>query len=464
MAALLSLLLLFLASPRMAALGADTVDRRIDEFVRAEMARQKIPGVAIGVVKNGSVMKAQGYGLANVEHDVPVTPETIFQSGSLGKQFTAAAVMLQVESGKVVLSDAITKFFPDAPEGWKAITVRHLLTHTSGIPDYTDDTFDYRKDYTEAQLASFAYKLKLEFPAGARWNYSNTGYVLLGIIVGKAAGKFYGDVLAESVFRPLGMTTTRVITEADIVAHRAAGYRLVKDQLKNQQWVAPMLNTTADGSLYLSVKDLIAWDAGVKGRKVLREESWKQILEPVRLNSGRSYPYGFGWAIDVRGGKPLHAHGGAWQGFKTHFSRFLGDDLSIIVLANLAQADPARLVDGIAAIVNPSLSVAQPTPIPDREPAVTASVLRLVEQARQEALSPAQFAYVRAGFFPDVPKRYAEELRAAGPVQRTVLLERKELGDDRVHLYELVCANHPLILRVALAPDDRVALFTLRRK
>lgn len=439
-------------------------NRRIDEFVRAEMARQRIPGVAIGIVEGGSVMKAQGYGLANVEHDVPVTSDTIFQSGSLGKQFTSAGVMLQVEAGRLALSDPITKFFPDGPETWRSITVRHLLTHTSGIPDYTDGTFDYRKDYTEDDLAKCAYALKLEFPAGSRWNYSNTGYVLLGIIIHKVSGKFYGDVLGESVFKPLGMKTTRVITEADIVPHRAAGYRLVKGELKNQEWVAPLLNTTADGSLYFSVRDLIAWDAGVRGRKVLREESWKQILEPVRLTSGRTYPYGFGWAVEERGGKPLHQHGGSWQGFKTEFARFLGDDLSVIVLANLAQADPAVFSDGIAAILNPTLAVPEPKPIEDREPRVTRTVLRLLDDVRDGRLSPEQFAYVRAGFFPDAPRRYADELKTAGPVQRTVLLERKELGDDRVYLYQLVCANRALVLRIGFAPDDRVAVFTLRRQ
>jgi Beta-lactamase class C and other penicillin binding proteins len=275
--AVVSLLVALVVIRQTAAQAQGGSSRQIDEFVRAEMARQRIPGVAIGIVKGGAVMKAQGYGLANVEHDVPVTSDTIFQSGSLGKQFTSAGVMLQVEAGRLALSDPITKFFPDGPETWRSITVRHLLTHTSGIPDYTDGTFDYRKDYSEDELAKFAYALKLEFPAGSRWNYSNTGYALLGIIIHKVSGKFYGDVLGESLFKPLGMKTTRVITEADIVLHRAAGYRLVRGELKNQEWVAPLLNTTADGSLYFSVRDLIAWDAGVRGRKVLREESWTQI-------------------------------------------------------------------------------------------------------------------------------------------------------------------------------------------
>jgi CubicO group peptidase (beta-lactamase class C family) len=460
----LALALMLVAAGHADAQAGRDVDARIDEFVRAEMQRQHVPGVAIGVVKNGTVLKAQGYGYANVEHEVPVGPETVFESGSLGKQFTATAVMLQVEDGKLSLSDPITKFFPDAPEAWRSITVRNLLTHTSGIPDYTVGSFDYRKDYTEEELAKMAYGLALEFPPGSRWNYSNTGYVLLGVIVHKASGKFYGDVLAERVFKPLGMTTARVISEADIIPHRAAGYRLVDGELKNQEWVAPMLNTTADGSLYLSVRDMIAWDAGVRARRVLSAESWSQVLAPVRLASGKTYPYGFGWFLDERGGKPLEQHGGAWQGFKTQFSRFLGDDLSVIVLANLDETNQERFADGIAAILDPALAARVPGPAEDREPAVTARATRLLEAAREGTLAPSEFAYVRAGFFPDVVDFYAKKLKELGPPRRVAFLERTELGDDRVYLYEVEFASATLLMRVGLAPDDRVALFELERK
>ena len=325
----------------------------VDAFVRAEMERQKVPGVAVAIVRGGEVVKAQGYGLANVEHQVAVKPETIFQSGSVGKQFTSTVVMLLVEEGKLALSDPLTKFFPEAPAPWRGITVRHLLTHTSGIPDYAGETLDYRKDYTEEELARLAFGLKLEFPPGSRWSYSNTGYVLLGIIVGKVSGRFYGDLLAERVFAPLGMKTARVISEEDIVPNRAAGYRLVGGQLKNQEWVAPKLNTTADGSLYLSVLDLVAWDRGLRAGAVLKPASWDEVYTPVRLDSGKTYPYGFGWDVSETGGQKVHRHGGAWQGFKSGIARFLGSDLTVIVLANLAQTDPMRFVDGIAGLAGP---------------------------------------------------------------------------------------------------------------
>jgi N-acyl-D-amino-acid deacylase len=433
----------------------------IDDFVRAEMKRQGIPGVAVGIVDKGKVT-TRGYGFANVEQMAPATDETIFESGSLGKMFTATAVMLQVEDGKLSLSDPITKFFPDAPASWQAVTVRNLLNHTSGIPDYTTSSFDYRKDYTEDELAHIAEGLELEFTPGSRWNYSNTGYVLLGIIVHEVSGRFYGDVLAERVFKPLGMTTARIINEADIITNRAAGYQHLNGQLKNQDWVAPQLNTTADGSLYWSVRDLVAWDTAVMRRKVLRPESWRQILTPARLNSGKTYPYGMGWAIEERGGQPLQQHGGAWQGFKTQLSRFIGDSLDIIVLANSAEADPGRIADGIAAIIDPALAIKTPTPIADREPQVTARLSRLLDTIREGKLTPDELAYVRAGFFPDAAELYRKQLQTLGPQQKLVLLDRRELGDDRVYTYEVAFANGSRYVRVALAPDDKVASFSMR--
>ncbi|HEY7236432.1 MAG TPA: serine hydrolase [Gemmatimonadaceae bacterium] len=433
----------------------------IDDFMHAEMERQRIPGVAVGIVDKGKVT-TRGYGFANVELMAPVTDETIFQSGSLGKMFTATAVMLQVEDGKLSLGDPITKFFPGAPASWRAITVRNLLNHTSGIPDYTTSSFDYRKDYTEDELARMAFAEKLEFPAGSRWNYSNTGYALLGFIVHKVSGKFYGDVLAERVFKPLGMTTARVISEADIVPNRAAGYEHVEGKLENQSWVAPKLNTTADGSLYWSVRDLVAWDTAVKRRAILKPESWKEILMPVRLTSGKTYPYGMGWALEQRGGKPLQEHGGSWQGFRTQLSRFIGDSLDVIVLANSADADPARIADGIAAIIHPDLAIKPPSPIADREPQVADRVRRLLDTIRNGRLTPDEFAYVRAGFFPNAAQFYKNQLQALGPQQRLVLLDREELGDDRVYTYEVVFPSASRYVRVALAPDDKVASFSMR--
>ncbi len=442
----------------------DHVQSRIDSVVKAEMARQKIPGVGVAIVKGGEVMLAKGYGEANVEHHVPVTPETVFQSGSLGKQFTSTAVMLLVQDGKLALTDSITKFFPNAPASWKAITVRHLLTHTSGIPDYTTDAMDYRRDYTEDELAQMAFGLTPEFPPGSRWNYSNTGYVLLGIIIHKVSGQFYGDVLRERVFKPLGMQSARVISEADIVPHRAAGYQLLKRELKNQDWVAPKLNTTADGSLYLSLQDYIAWDRGLRAKRILSPESWATVYTPVTLASGKHYPYGFGWSIDTVAGQLRIHHGGAWQGFQTYLSRYIGDDMTIVAVSNLGASQPVAIVDGIAGILDPALAPKPSKPIADREPRVREKLETILAATRDGRLSPNDFAYVRAGFFPGAAKAYQEMLAGVGKPDSVTLFERTVLGDDRIYLYEVRYADKVFRVRLGLAPDDKVSVFSLRRR
>ena len=437
---------------------------RIDEFVRAEMQRQRVPGVAVAIVRKGELFAAKGYGYSNVEHRVPVTSETIFQSGSLGKQFTSALVMTLVEEGRLGLEDSITRYFPDAPESWRSIRVRHLLTHTSGIPDYTEQDMDFRRDYTEDDLTKMAYGLTLEFEPGSRWNYSNTGYVMLGILVHKVSGRFYGDLLKERVFTPLGMKTARIITEEDIVPNRAAGYRWVKGELKNQEWVAPMINTTADGSLYLTVLDMVAWDRGLRAKAILKPESWARIFAPVTLNSGKTYPYGFGWSVADQGGQATQQHGGAWQGFQTYIARYLGDDLTIIAFANLAGANTGRFVEGIAALYNPRLAPKEPTPIADTEPAVAARLRVILQAAALGVLSKTDFAYVRAGFFPDAANRYHQVLRELGRPRTLELLERRELGDDRIYLYQATFEIRTFIVQLGLAPDNRISLFSVRPK
>jgi len=329
--------------------ASDPTPERVDGYIRAEMARQHIPGLALLVARRGEIVRAQGYGLANVELQVPVKPETIFQSGSVGKQFTATAVMMLVEEGKVGLEDPLSKYFPDAPAAWKQVTVRELLSHTAGFTDYPKD-FDMRKDYTEEDLLRIVEGIPLAYPPGTSWSYSNLGYLTLGILIHKVAGEFYGDFLQERIFRPLDMGTTRIISEADIIPNRAAGYRLVKGEIKNQEWVAPKLNTTADGSLYFSVLDLAKWDTALYTEKLLKRSTLQQMWTVTNLSNGQvnSGHYGFGWFIQDRKGHHVVEHEGQWQGFETQISRYVDDKLTVVVLTNLDEANPGEIAHGVA--------------------------------------------------------------------------------------------------------------------
>jgi CubicO group peptidase (beta-lactamase class C family) len=340
--------ILFLTGKAFCQTSTPTSDA-IAQHVRAEMARQHIPGLALLVSRDGEPIRAQGFGFSNVELQVPVKPETLFQSGSVGKQFTATVVMMLVDEGKISLDDSITKYFPDAPASWKPVTVRHLLSHTGGFTDYPKN-FDFRKDRSEDELLKIVEAIPLAFPPGTNWSYSNLGYLTLGILIHRATGTFYGDVLQERIFRPLGMQTTRIISEADIIPNRSAGYRLVKGELKNQEWVSPVLNTTADGSLYFSILDLAKWDAALYTERLLKRSSLEQMWTVVKLSDGKpnSGGYGFGWEMTSSHGHRVIGHGGSWQGFKTQISRYVDDNLTVVVLANLAEANPGKIAEHVA--------------------------------------------------------------------------------------------------------------------
>jgi CubicO group peptidase (beta-lactamase class C family) len=327
------------------------IDTSVANYVRAEMRRQHIPGLALLVVRNGKIVCAKGFGFANVELRVPVKPETVFQSGSVGKQFTATAVMMLVEEGKIGLDDPLITYFPEAPANWNDVTVRELLSHTAGFGDYPD-SFDLHKDQTEDEEIKLIEHIPLAFPPGTSWEYSNLGYVTLGALIHRVTGKFYGDFLQERIFQPLGMQSSRIISEADIIPNRSAGYRLVKGELKNQKWVAPTLNTTADGSLYFSILDLAKWDQALYTEKLLKRASLDLMWTPALLKNGQPNKrgYGFGWVIEQRDGHRCIQHDGAWQGFETAIDRYVDDHLTVVALANLAQAEPGDIARHVADI------------------------------------------------------------------------------------------------------------------
>lgn len=364
---------LFILAVLLSTTPAATADP-VDDYVRGVMAAKKIPGASVAILRSGTVVKIQGYGLANIELDTPATPDTIYQSGSLGKQFTAAGILLLAEDGKLALDDRLAKHFPEGPSTWHRITVRHLLTHTSGLKDYGSDEIDFRRDYSEEDLLKVARSVPLEFEPGTQWSYSNTGYLILGLLTSRLAGKHWSDFQTERIFQPLGMATTRVISERDIVRNRAAGYELDdKGEVKNQEWVAPSLNRLADGALYFSVKDLAAWEAALHARRFMKPASFEAWWTPASLGGRLTYPYGFGWGLGEQRGHRLIEHGGSWQGFRTAIARYVDQGLTVIVLANLAQAEPETMAHEIAGLVEAALERPDPTrTAPDPDPSRTA--------------------------------------------------------------------------------------------
>jgi CubicO group peptidase (beta-lactamase class C family) len=231
-----------------------------------------------------------------------------------------------------------------------------LLTHTAGLGDYPE-SFSLQRDYSEDELLKMIAAQPLAFPPGEKWSYSNLGYVTLGILIHKVSGQFWGDFLQQRVFAPLGMKQTRVINESDIIPNRAAGYVLKNGALKNQQWVSPTVNNTADGSLYFSVEDVAKWDEALETQKLISGASYDQMWTPVKLNNGRTASYGFGWRIaKTDSGHHVLEHGGAWQGFSSYIVRYPEDGVSAAVLCNRAGASASYIAKRIAGFYVPSVA------------------------------------------------------------------------------------------------------------
>ncbi|HLW82863.1 MAG TPA: serine hydrolase domain-containing protein [Candidatus Acidoferrales bacterium] len=423
----------------------EIISGEVDQYIAQQMHAQRIPGLSLAVALDGRVIKAKGYGYADLEFRAPVTTDTFFESGSIGKQFTATAVMMLVEEGKIGLEDKITKYFPDAPASWNDITIRELLSHEAGLKNYTGvGDIDFRKDYTEDQLLKIAESFPLDFPPGSDWSYSNTGYVVLGILIHKVTGEFYGDFLHQRIFAPLGMKT-RVISESDIIPNRASGYKLVKGQWKNQDWVSPSLNTTADGSLYFTALDLTKWDAALYTTQLLKQSSLDQMWTVQKYQTGPNAGkpnkgnYGFGWFINTMNGHKLIEHGGSWQGFTDTICRYVDDKLTVIVLTNLdsEHSNPDKIAHQVAGFYIPALKPPPPPkPIADTEPQVTAQLRDVVERLATGSLDLSQFT-------PDAQKKFGADMQKAaqdflaneGALGKLELLSRTEENGVRTYKY-----------------------------
>lgn len=432
----------------------------IEAAVREAMDRTNTPGVAVGVVHRGEVLMSKGFGVANIETGSTVTTETMFQSGSIGKQFTAAGVMLLVEDGRVDLDESIRVHLPETPESWQPITVRHLLTHASGIPDYTGDSFDYETNYSEDDLVRMASDLTLEFPAGMRWNYSNTGYAMLGVMISRVTGGPYWAFLRERLFDPAGMPTIRINTATEIVPHRARGYMPGPRGLQNASHVAEQTNTTGDGSMLFSLRDMIAWNEVVRTRTILAPESWDQILTPMVLTSGNSHPYGFAWFFDEVAGQPVLEHSGAWQGFVNQYTRFPSQDLSVIVLTNARSTMSASLAMQIGARIEPVLT---PEPPPTEAiadaPAVTAYVADMLAKMSDGSIELTDFDFVRQTVFPRMRAALQSQLGGRGRPDGLTLLARKQVGDDTELEYRATWGDRRMRVTLSIGPDGGLTNF-----
>jgi D-alanyl-D-alanine carboxypeptidase len=313
----------------------------IDRLLR-EVYPPREPGASAIVVKGGQVVYRKGFGMANLELGVPMRADYIFRIGSITKQFTAVAILMLVGEGKLALDDDISTFLPDYPTHGHRLTVEHLLTHTSGIKSYTsrsDFREIWRKDVTVPELIGLFKDLPMEFAPGERYNYSNSGYVLLGAIVEAVSGQAYAEFLEQRIFQPLELGQTSCDRTERIVPGRAAGYDRDPTDWQNAGFVS-MTQPYAAGALISTVDDLAKWDEALYTDRLVAPSLLERAWTPFRLNDGSSTGYGYGWGIGSYAGHRLIQHGGGIPGFITQALRLPDDQVFVAVLTNSTGKDP----------------------------------------------------------------------------------------------------------------------------
>lgn len=321
-------LALLLAGTGTAAAAQDVA--RMDEVIEAEVASDGFMGSAL-VAKDGSILLDEGYGSANLSWDIPNASDTKFRIGSVTKQFTGVSILLLMEQGKLSLDDPIKKHYPDAPAAWDGITLRHLLHHTSGIPSFTGldefTTFKFLPMTLDEEIGKFR-DLPLEFAPGEKFNYSNSGYVLLGAVIERASGQSYGEFVKANIFDPLGMENTGMDSNSAIIPRKATGYAPGKDGIVRAEYVNMDIPHGA-GALYSTTGDLLKWQRGLFGGKLLKPDSLTEYLTPALSK------YALGVVVDEDDGGRLYSHSGGIEGFNSWLAYDPDRKITVAVLANL---------------------------------------------------------------------------------------------------------------------------------
>jgi len=323
------------------------IDSRMDQMVQSYVANKQFMGSVL-VARGDRVLFSKGYGSANLEWGLPDTPATKFRLGSVTKQFTAASILLLEERGKLKVEDPVKKYLPDAPPAWDKMTIFHVLTHTAGLPNFTSFP-DYPSTMalpttTEKLVARFRDK-PLDFEPGEKWNYSNSGYVLLGYLIEKISGESYETFVQKNIFTLLGMKDSGYDSNSTVIARRAAGYTSGPNGIVNAGFVHMSIPHAA-GALYSTTEDLLKWEQGLFGGKVISAASLKKMTTPFKND------YAFGLQVHTVGGHKVIDHAGGIEGFNTMLAYYPDDKLTVVALANLNGAAPNEIAAQLAVLAH----------------------------------------------------------------------------------------------------------------
>ncbi len=314
-----------------------TEAEKVDALVLEHMRKPGAVGLSVAVARGETLVYSKAHGFAELEHAVPANDETMFRIGSVTKQFTAAAILKLAERGKLAIDDPLTRFLPNYPTHGHEITLRHLLTHTSGIPSYTELGPSWEelktKQLSDAEMVALWQDKPLEFAPGERWKYCNSGYYLLGMVIEKASGLGYAEFLREAFFDPLQLARTRYDSSEELLLNRAQGYAYEQERFWNDA-ALDMRQPGAAGGLVSSAGDLVRWQLALLSGRALAPESYEEMKLPFLLASGKETNYGMGLQLDTLAGKSCVWHGGGINGFNSVLMYFPDGALSIAVISN----------------------------------------------------------------------------------------------------------------------------------
>lgn len=441
------------------------VAKKVDAYVMAQIASQRLAGVSVSVVKDNKLVFAKGYGKANLEVGVPATKDTMYEIGSITKQFTATAVMMLVEERKIGLDDPVSKYYKFAPGTWRKATIRHLLNHTSGVKDYTDvgDVVKmFREQHSADELMKTIVALPLNFQPGEKWVYCNTNYYLLGLIVESVSGKPLEEFLRSRIFQPAGMSVTCTTDPASIIPNRASGYGWNATRFRNYDALNP---TAAGGAGFLesNVLDMANWAMALESGKLLKPESFKEVWTAGKLNDGRAFPYGFGWVIDSYRGRKHIWHNGGTTAHRAMISRFPEDKLTVIVLCNTENGHPEPIAKQIAALYSPALAAYKEKAIPDKDVKTTQRLKTLLQKMIDATAEPELFnEAMRKALFPDALKQLAAQVNKLGPMNAFGLVKFTQTGNLRSYEYQVVLGSTNFHAFFAIDGDDKIAGVNLK--
>ncbi len=449
-------MLLSLAAACIAPARADDLDR----FIAQEQRVSELPAIVVGVMRDGALVEQKAVGLANVELGVRATTGNAFEIGSISKQFTAWAILMLHEEGKVALDAPVGRVLADLPEAWGAPTLHQLMTHTAGLPDL-EDAFTYgvyRETPTDADFQRRLFALKIDFAPGTKWSYSNTGYWLLARVIEKVSGLPYADFMQQRVFTPLGMRSTRSALPALILPGRAAGYERKDGRLENRDAMQPS-TARGLGDLVSTMADMAFWEREQLSPRLISSASAARARQPVKLDDGKEEPYGYGWDTSKLLPAATLSHSGQTAGFTAAYVRVPDRRLAAVVFVNQYGAAVMSIALRALGDVDATLQAPVPQPVDETDPARAARVRQLLDTAAaadtewREEWFAAKYWRALAAALPQSAAFY----RRLGPVMRITRVGNEDPGADaNTVTYRVVYADVSRIVSLHFESDGRI--------